>query len=398
MKNRRNASRRGILLIVVLLTIFCLIPLSGWADYDYPHRDYVIPEDDDSLFINPISYDYSPSLDWGYSMVWPDEMLGSIFDKFQNIPDAELQDLNNCPENWGKGWIYFKVSTPWKHQFSCVNPETYEQFKGITDKYGNTNIMSYGNIVIENLRINNSESLTIYPYYYMMVKYKKGQETGHQSDESDWYLEFIYKKSEYLDSLLQTKIKDISLYADAYVLQTDSVQVYKDMLIPLNNIVREKEPDKGIISLRMDNAAICEDDVAADIIDQFEGYFESDEQLDEDINVVDCPGKIYKLDLVVTIDSELLVPLIYNIKQQPLKNTWIIGYDPVETICFIQGPVKNKTISGYYLLTDYDIKDIHTGDLVMSIATEYAGYIDTDEFAYTIYDGIPMEIVVSVDD
>lgn len=34
----------------------------------------------------------------------------------------------------------------------------------------------------------------------------------------------------------------------------------------------------------------------------------------------------------------------------------------------------------------------------MSIATEHAGYIDTDEFAYTIYDGIPMEIVVSVDD
>lgn len=114
--------------------------------------------------------------------------------------------------------------------------------------------------------------------------------------------------------------------------------------------------------------------------------------------VIDCPRKIYKLDLVVTIDSELLVPIIYNIKQQPLKNTWILGCDPVETIRFIQGPVKNKAISGYYLLTDYEIKDIRTGDLVMSISTEYVGYIDTDEFAYTIYDGIPMEVVVSIDD
>ena len=50
------------------------------------------------------------------------------------------------------------------------------------------------------------------------------------------------------------------------------------------------------------------------------------------------------------------------------------------------------------MLTDYDIKDIHTGDLVMSISAEYAGYVDTDEFAYTIYDGIPMEVVISVDD
>ena len=170
------------------------------------------------------------------------------------------------------------------------------------------------------------------------------------------------------------------------------------MLIPLNNISREKKPDKGIVSLRMDNAVICEDDVAADVIDQFVGYYESDEQSDEDINVMDCPEKIYKLDLDVTVDDELLVPIIYNIKQQPLKNTWIVGYDPVETICFIQGPVKNKTLSGYYLLTDYDIKDIRTGDLVMSISAEYAGYIDTDEFAYTIYDGIPMEVVISIDD
>ena len=39
MMNRRNASQRETLLIAVLLIILCLIPLNGWADYDYTQKD-----------------------------------------------------------------------------------------------------------------------------------------------------------------------------------------------------------------------------------------------------------------------------------------------------------------------------------------------------------------------
>ena len=350
---------------------------------------------DDSLIINPISYDYSPSLDWGYSTTWFDEEQESIFERFQGISDYELKDLYENPDNWGKGWIHFVSSSQWNELVESINPEYYEEFREITDRYDDMNVISCGNMIIDNVRVDHCEEIGIYPYYYMMVKYKEDNNT--LSSGSDWYLEFIYKRTDNPETVLCQKMKELCIYADMYLLQKDSIQITKDISISLINTKRTGRPEDQSVSIKLLNANICDDVTIAKVIECYEEYELYDRQ-HKNNTISDNTWNVYQLDLSVSINDASLIPIIYYIEEQSSNDILLLGYDANHAGCFIHGPVNDYLLQSYYLLTRYKITDIETGDIVMHIPTEYAGYIAKNKNDSIMYSGIPMEVVISVDD
>lgn len=366
----------------IIIVLISLCPILSYAD--------------DRILIMPVSYDYSSTLDWGYSTTWFDEEQESRFERFQGISDYELKDLYENPDNWGKGWIHFVSSSQWNELVESINPEDYEEFREITDRYDDMNVISCGNMIIDNVRVDHCEEIGIYPYYYMMVKYKE-EDNNTLSNGSDWYLEFIYKKTENPETILRQKMKELRIYADIYMLQKDSIQIIKDISISLSNTIRTERSEDQSISIKLLNANICDDVTIAKVIECYEEYQLYDGQ-HKNSTKLDNTWNVYQLELSVSISDASLIPIIYYIEEQTVNDILLLGYDASHAGCFIQGPVNNYLLQSYYLLTRYKISDIKTGDIVMHIPTEYAGYIAKNKNDSIMYSGIPMEVVISIDD
>ena len=356
--------------IIIILLCF-LFPVASCAE--------------ESARINPLRYDYSPSFYWGYSATWNNEDLDATFQKFQDMPQSELQDMYDHPENWGKGWILFNVSPSWVDGVGNLGYfSTPEVLKEITGKYSNRGLLYYGNMSIENIRIDNSNEIGIYPYYYMQVLYNEDPDTDNSMISNEWVLEYVYKKADNPDDILEEKMRDICLYADVYVLQSDGFYTYKDVEISLNNIKKAQPLNKAAVSVRLNKAELCTEDDDPNL-DTAYGIIYVDDELDRDTD--DLPSYLYALELDISINDDISVTP-YDYEEQPIEDSWVVFLED-ESQETVWGPVKNAKLENYYLLTNKKLTDIRTGDLWLSFCTVH---IQGKEW----FNEIPFNIVIEI--
>ena len=340
---------------------------------------------EEAVCISPLRYDYSTSLYWGYSMTWNDDDPDATFQKFQDMPQSELQDMYDHPENWGKGWILFNVSPSWVDGVGNLGYfSTPEVLKEITGKYSNRGLLYYGNMSIENIRIDNSNEIGIYPYYYMQVLYNEDPDTDNSMISNEWVLEYIYKKADNPDDILEEKMWDICLYADVYVLQSDGFYTYKDVEISLNNIKKAQPLNKAAVSVRLNKAELCTEDDDPNLDTAYDIIYVDDE-LDRDTD--DLPSYLYALELDISINDDISVTP-YDYEEQPIEDSWIVFLED-ESQETVWGPVKNAKLENYYLLTNKKLTDIRTGDLWLSFCTVH---IQGKEW----FNEIPFNIVIEI--
>lgn len=340
---------------------------------------------EEAVCINPLRYDYSSSLYWGYSMTWNDDDLNATFQKFQDMPQSELQDMYDHPENWGKGWILFNVSPSWVDGVGNLGYfSTPEVLKEITGKYSNRGLLYYGNMSIENIRIDNSNEIGIYPYFYLQVLYNEDPDTDNSMISNEWVLEYVYKKADNPDDILEEKMRDICLYADVYVLQSDGFYTYKDVEISLNNIKKAQPLNKAAVSVRLNKAELCTEDDDPNLDTAYDIIYVDDE-LDRDTD--NLPSYLYTLELDISINDDISVTP-YDYEKQPIEDSWIVFLEDgsQETVW---GPVKNAKFENYYLLTNKKLTDIRTGDLWLSFCTVH---IQGKEW----FNEIPFNIVIEI--
>ena len=362
----------GVLLLLCVNCILCLF---------FPFASYA----EELICFNPLRYDCSTLLNWGYSATWNDENLDITFQKYQDLPQSELQDMYDHPEDWGKGWIQFNVSPSWVDGVGNLGYYAIpEVLKEITGKYSDRGLLYYGNMSVENIRISNSNEIGIYPYYYMQVLYNEDPDTDDSMISNEWVLEFVYKKACNPDEILDEKIRGIRLYADIYVLQSDGFYTYKDVQIDLSDIEKAKPLNKSAISVCLNKAKLCTGDDDPNFDAAYDIIY-TDDELENDTD--NLPSYLYALELNISINDDLSVSP-YDYEKQPIEDSWIVFLEDgsQETV---RGPVENKTLEGYYLLTNKKMKDIRTGDLWLSFCTTH---IQGKEW----FNEIPFNILIEI--
>ena len=340
---------------------------------------------EESVSIRGLRYDYSHSLYWGFFSAWDNEDLDATFQKFQDMPQVELQDMYDHPEDWGKGWVQFNVSPSWIDGVGNLGYYAIpEALKEITGKYSDQGLLYYGNMTIENIRIKNSNEIGIYPYYYMQVLYNEDPDTDNSMISNEWALEFVYKKAYNPDNKLEEKIRDLCLYADVYILQSDGFYTYKDVQINLSDIEKAKPLNKAAISICLNKAELCTEDDDPNLDTAYDIIY-TDDELEKDTD--NLPSYLYALDLDISISDDLSVSP-YDYEKQPIEDSWIVFLEDgsQETVW---GPVDNQTLEGYYLLTNQKLTDIRTGDLWLSFCT---AHIQGKEW----FNEIPFYIVIEI--
>ena len=357
---------------------------------------------EEAVCINPLRYDYSSSLYWGYSTTWNDDDLDATFQKFQDMPQSELQDMYDHPENWGKGWILFNVSPSWVDGVGNLGyNEIPEALKEIIGKYSDRGLLYYGNMSIENIRIGNSNEIGIYPYYYMQVLYNEDPDTDNSMISNEWVLEYVYKKADNPDDILEEKMRDICLYADVYVLQSDGFYTYKDVEISLNNIKKAQPLNKAAVSVRLNKAELCTEDDDPNLDTAYDIIYVDDE-LDRDTD--DLPSYLYALELDISINDDISVTP-YDYEEQPIEELVSIAHahgvriliDGAQSVAHI--PVNVTALdtdffvfSGHKIFAPTGIGAVYGKSDVLEAARPYHGggnMIKDVTFERTIYNPAP---------
>lgn len=217
------------------------------GEYTIPHGKAIdligkMPKDLKLITVVPESYNYLANPDWGKQNL---ANISEIDEMISNMTETDKADFCLHPEHWGNGRIYFTIMPKWIERLSAdsySDEEPHEDFNEIKKKYRD-NKLYRGSMIIENIRIDNCTDLDIYPYRYMDIICTLDapeQDPEVSVESTKWYLEFIYKKRDCPDNVLDEKLENLSLLADAYILKNELVmQTIKDVSIQLNGITKE---------------------------------------------------------------------------------------------------------------------------------------------------------------